>query len=158
VTYERGRNSYGDDAPAPTRHHGDRIPNRRAGALHAGELLSLDNSSTYPQPDHDQHRGEEEWQTPPPGEEAFTGDGVCKQDRQRGGCETERGAVLRERPVPGTAVRGSVLDREEHRAAPTTSDGEPLGAAQQHQHHRRRHTHLRIGGQQTHGQRRTAHQ
>jgi hypothetical protein len=60
----------------------------------------------------------------------------------------DRRAELREHAVPSAAIRGRILDREQHGAAPLAAKSEPLTEAARREQHRRGDADRRVGRQQ----------
>ena len=118
-------------------------------------LLDL---QAHPQPDDDQHGGQQERDPPAPGEERL----VALEDGQEGqqavGDQLAgRGTRLRPRGPEAAVLRVAVLRDDEDRAAPLAAEREALDAAQHRQQHRREYADLGVAGQQPDRERRDAH-
>ena len=158
VADEGGRCADQDGAPVSAQHLRDRTTGRGTGSQQRRELLSLVHPEPHPQSDGDEDDRPQEGQPPAPGQERLLRHHLREQDRQRGTEQPDRGAVLREGPVERTSARGSMLDREEHRATPLPTDRESLGTPEEHEQHRRPHPDLGVGRQETDADGRAPHQ
>ena len=118
-------------------------------------LLDL---QAHPQPDDDQHGGQQERDPPAPGEERLVALEGGEEGQQAVGDQLAgRGACLRPRRPEAAVLRVAVLRDDEDRAAPLATEREALDAAQHRQQHRRQHADRGVGGQQPDRERRDAH-
>src|SRR5262249_44968201 len=110
------------------------------------------------QPDDNEQRTGEKWDTPGPREELLLRESLREQqENARGDDEADRRPQLREHPEPRVAPGRRILGREQHRPSPLTAEPEALTESAQGEQRRSPQPDGRIAGQQANRDRREAH-
>lgn len=139
---------------------------RAAGSpagLGGGEGLPEDgrlvDGQADPQPDHDQHPGQQERHAPAPAGEHVVREHRGQQGQHAGREQLPRGrAGLRPGGPEAASACVAVLGHQQHRAAPLAAEREALHQPQQGQQHRGRGADTGVGRQQPDREGRPAHQ
>ncbi len=113
---------------------------------------SLGDRQPHIEADHDERGARQERNAPTEGEELFVGEPPGQRQEDATG-EEESGwrAELWKHAVPGALPRRRILDREQHRAAPLTTEAQALAEATEREEERRSHADGGVGRQGANG-------
>ena len=131
---------------AEERHHGE--PLRFSLVQRLLEDRSFRKREPHPQAQKNQHRARQKRNAPAKREKLPVGKATGEQQEHASGKDESGGrAELRKHSVEGALFRGSIFNREQHRASPFASEADSLAKAEDRQQKRRGKADRGVSGQ-----------